>query len=130
MDHLEMITTKVKGEPNCELIMGMHQNLDLLKSDDHHNTSKFLDQILDCNLWPVITQLTRITQISATLIDKIYISKNLQCSFDLAIILDDILDHLPTLVLLRQTKVSGRSPIKYTSHKLNNCKISQIHRKL
>ena len=42
MDHLEMITSRVKGEPNCGLIMGMDQNLDLLKSD-HHNTSKFLD---------------------------------------------------------------------------------------
>ena len=43
MDHLEMITSKVKGEPNCGLIMGMDQKLDLLKGDDHHNTSKFLD---------------------------------------------------------------------------------------
>ena len=55
MDHLELITSKVKSNPNCELIMGMDQNLDLLKSDEHYNTSKFLDQVLDCNLWPVIT---------------------------------------------------------------------------
>ena len=40
------------------------------------------------------------------------------------------MDHLPTLALLRQTKVSDRSPIEYTSHKLNDHKISQIHRKL
>ena len=34
------------------------------------------------------------------------------------------------MALLRQTKVTDKSPIEYTSRKLNNSKLSQIHRKL
>ena len=108
----------------------MDQNLDLLKSEEHASTRKFLDQILDCGLWPMITRPTSITQRSATLIYNIYISMNLQCKFDFAILIDDISDHLPTVALLRQTKVSDKSPIEYSSCRLNAKKISQIHHKL
>ena len=101
MEHLEMVSTKTGLDPNYKIVIGMDQNLDLLKS-----TRKFLGLILDCDLWPVITRPTRITQRSATLIHNIYISKNLQCKFDSAILLDDISDHLPSVALLRQTKVS------------------------
>ena len=116
--------------PNHELILGMDQNIDLLKSDEHTNTRKFLDLILDSGLWPVITRPTRITQRSATLIDNIYISKNLQCKFDSAIIVDDISDHLPLVALLRQTKITDRSPIEFMSCRLNATKISRIHQEL
>ena len=59
-----------------------------------------------------------------------YISKELQHKFDSLILIDDISDHLPTVALLRQTKVTDKSPIEYTSHRLNDNKVSQIHRKL
>ena len=130
MEHVEMVSTKTKLVPNHEIVIGMDQNLDLLKSGEHASTRKFLDQILDCDLWPVITRPTRITQRSATLIDNIYISMNLQCKFDSAILIDDISNHLPSVALLRQTKVSDKSPIEYSSCRLNANKISQIHHKL
>ena len=95
MEHIELISGKESNKPKSELILGMDQNIDLLKSEEHHSTGRFLDLILNMNLWPVITRPTRITQRAATLIDNIYISKNLQHSFDSAIILDNISDHLP-----------------------------------
>ena len=119
MEHIEMVSAKTSQLSNHELILGMDQNIDLLKSDEHTNTRKFLDLILDSGLWPVITRPTRITQRSATLIDNIYISKNLQCKFDSAIIVDDISDHLPSVALLRQTKITDRSPIEFMSCRLN-----------
>ena len=82
MDHLEMITSMVNNNKACDLILGIDQNLDLLKSDGHHDTRNFLNLILDNGLWLVITQPTHITQKSAMLIDNIYISKNLQHTFD------------------------------------------------
>ena len=97
---------------NYELIIGMDQNLDLLKSENHTSTRKFLDTILSNGLWPTIT---RITQASATLIDNIYISRKLQYQFDSLILLEDMSDHLPAVALLRQTKVSDKSPIEYKS---------------
>ena len=130
MEHIELVSTKTGQLSNHELILGMDQNIDLLKSNEHTNTRKFLDLILDSGLWPVITRPTRITQRSATLIDNIYISKNLQCKFDSAILVDDISDHLPLVALLRQTKITDMSPIEFMSRRLNNTKISRIHQKL
>ena len=72
----------------------MDQNVNLLKSEKHNATGKFLDTILLLKLWPVITRPTRITQNSATLIDNTYISNNL--------LIEDISDHLPTVALLKQ----------------------------
>ena len=130
MEHIELVSNKTSQLTNHELILGMDQNIDLLKSNEHTNTRKFLDLILDSGLWPVITRPTRITQRSATLIDNIYISKNLQRKFDSAILVDDISDHLPLVALLRQTKITDMSPIEFMSHRLNNTKISRIHLKL
>ena len=130
MEHIESVSAKTGQLPNHELILGMDQNIDLLKSDEHTNTRKFLDLILDSGLWPIITRPTRITQRSATLIDNIYISKNLQRKFDSAIIVDDISDHLPLVALLRQTKITDRSPIEFVSRRLNATKISRIHQEL
>ena len=127
---IEKITTCTNKGKTTELILGMDQNLDLLKSDEHAKTRKFLDTILDTGLWPVITRPTRITQTSAMLIDNIYISKNLQHTFDSTIIIDDITDHLRTLALLRQTKVSDKQPLEFESHVLNKTKLKQINRKL
>ena len=130
MEHIELVSAKTGQLPNHELILGMDHNIDLLKSNEHTNTRKFLDLILDSGLWPVITRPTRITQRSATLIDNIYISKNLQRKFDSAIIVDDISHHLPSVALLKQTKITDRSPIEFMSRRLNDTKISRIHQKL
>ena len=47
------------SETNKELIIGIDQNLDLLKTHVHH---KFLENNLDHNFLPVITRPTRITK--------------------------------------------------------------------
>ena len=84
IQYMEETVNKLNSEKeNKELILGMDQNVNLLKSERHKATGKFLDTILSLKLWPVITRPTRITQQSATLIDNIYISYNLQHSFDL-----------------------------------------------
>ena len=81
----------------------MDHNLDLLKSDLHAPTRKLLDTLLDANMLPTITRPSRIMQHSATLIDNIFISQHLQQNFDSAIIIDDISDHLPCIILMKQT---------------------------
>ena len=60
----------------------------------------------------------------------IYISSNLQCSFNSLILIEDISDHLPTVPLLKQTKRRDKTPIEYTSWKLNNDKIKNINNRL
>ena len=40
---------------NRSVIIGMDDNLDLLKSEYHHNTQEFLETNLQLNLYPMIT---------------------------------------------------------------------------
>ena len=45
-------------------------------------------------------------------------------------ILSDISDHLPSLLLLKQTKVKDKTPIEFESRNLNDDKIMQINNEL
>ena len=60
-----------------ELIIGMDHNFDLLKSSEHKKTQRFLDTLLNKELFPTITRPTRITRQSATLIDNVFVLLNL-----------------------------------------------------
>ena len=114
--HLSETIPKVKSEDrDKQLILGMDHNLDLLKSNSHSATQKFLDMLINNGLLPTITQPTRITQQSATLIDNIFISEVLQHNFDSAILIHDMSDHLPTLALMKQTKITNKNPIEFNS---------------
>ena len=62
---------------NKELVIGIDQNLDLLKLHEHNPTQNFLETNLDHNLLPTVTWPTRITKSTVTLIDNIYISNRL-----------------------------------------------------
>ena len=90
-----------------ECIIGLYHNLDLLKQSVHSKTQEFLECILDHNLLPTITKQTRISKTSATLIDNILISKKLQPNYESLIIVDDLSDHLPCLVKLKNFKPTG-----------------------
>ena len=104
LDHIQNIVTKVRSEKNHkQLILGMHHNFDLLKCDQHRLTKRFLDMMVDLNMLPAITRLMRITSNTATLIDNVFISEQLQKSFDSGLIVEDISDHLPIIVLMKQT---------------------------
>ena len=80
-------------------------NVDLLKGNQHPPTQKFIENITDLNLYPTITRPSRITHHSATLIDNIYVSDQLHRSFDSMLLINDMSDHLPTVTLLKQTKL-------------------------
>ena len=77
--HLMETLPKIHSEKgNKQIVLGMDQNLDFLKSTTHNFTHNFLDVTLNNGLLPSITRPTRVTQQSATLIDNIYISDILQ----------------------------------------------------
>ena len=124
------LTSKLKLEQKSDIILGMDHNLDLLKLNTHIHTQCFYEIMLENNLLPTITQPTRITQSSATLIDNIFVSKNLHRFFELAILLEDISDHLPTIVLLKQTKMTTITPLTFESRNLSPSKLRQINHDL
>ena len=93
-------------------------------------TKQSLDVILNNDLLPTITRPTRITQTTASLIDNIFVTKPLHCNFDSLILLNDMSDHLPTLTLLKQTRIVDKDPIIFESHCLNNDKFGKIKHEL
>ena len=125
--HLAEICSKIKQEKQKkELVIGMDHNMDLLKSHEHRHTQQFLDTLLNNDLIPTITRPTRITKTSATLIDNVFISKMLQQSFDSMILIEEISNHLPSLVLMKQTKLRNKDPLHFKSRTLTVDKIKCI----
>ena len=126
--HVTELSEKVKNEKvNKELVISMDHNMDLLKSHEHRRTQQFLDLMLEQGLIPTTTRPTRITQSTATLIDNVFISEVLEKSFDSLILLEDISDHLPSLVLIKQTKLRDKNPLKFELRVLNETKIENIN---
>ena len=124
------LTSKLKLEQKSDIILGTDHNLDLLKLNTHKHTQRFYEIMLENNLLPTITRPTRITQSSATLIDNIFMSKNLHRFFELAILLEDISDHLPIVALLKQTKMTTKAPLTFESRNLSQSKLRQINHDL
>ena len=77
-----------------------------------------------------MTHPTRITQTTAALIDNIFVSKKLHQASNSCFLLNDISDHLPSLTLLKQTKMLNKELLEFISRNLNERKLSQINEKL
>ena len=77
----------------------MDHNSDLLKASVHNSTQHFLEVNLDNGLYPCITKPTHLTSTSATLIDNIFIDCKLLGRHSSRIKVDDISDHLPTVLV-------------------------------
>ena len=108
------------------MIVGTDHNMNLLNSTKHKPTNKFLDSLLGHNMLSLITRPTRITQNSVTLIDNIFVSGQSHRNFDSAILISNISDHLPTLALLKQTKLCDKKPLEFESRNLAIEKIEKI----
>ena len=107
LDEYENFVEGIKKIPNTEIILGMDHNMDLLKSHVHKKNQQFLNLNLDHDLFPVITRPTRITHSSATLIDNIFLDSKLTGRTNNKILVNDISDHLPSVVILE-----NMNPIK------------------
>ena len=133
IDGFETIVTKARSsqrKDTPEIIIGVDHNLDLLKGQIHLPTRHFIDRIDELNLIPTITQPSRITSHSATLINNIYISQGLHRYFESLLLLTDISDHLPLITMMRQTRLADKSPLKYESRCLTEDKLNQVRNSL
>ena len=92
--------TESMNSTSLPVIIGMDHNLDLLKQRTHYPTKLFVDKLLDSKMVPSITKPTRITKSSATLIDNIFISLELVAMSSSHILIEDMSDHLPVLLVL------------------------------
>ena len=114
---------KLNDAKNCDVIIGMDHNLDFLKSSWHKDTQTFIELNLDSNLLSCITRPTRST---ATLIDNVLISKNLQGKQDSQILITDISDHLPSIVTINGNFLEKKQKIEIISRKVTDKTIQAI----
>ena len=91
---LKIHQKKLKNE--SFVILGTDQNFDLLKVDNHPQTSSLLNIFIANSFLPCTSKPTRIADHSQTLIDNIY-TNNIQQETVIksGILLEDISDHLP-----------------------------------
>ena len=109
-----------------EIILGMDHNLDLLKLAQHKATEEFLECNLDCGMIPQITKPTRITQTSATLIDNVIVSKRLSGHSESRILIENISDHLPSLVSIGNYKCTQSEELKIYSRDIRKNNIEKL----
>lgn len=105
-------------------------NIDLLKHEQHSSTKHFLDLMYSLGLYPLIDKPTRVTDISATLIDNIF-TNELRHSLTCGILYNDISDHLPifavceyqicrnTKMNTQYTRVINKDTLTSLSHELS-----------
>jgi len=125
LEKYKQIIDKMSIE-NKDIIIGTDQNLDFLKQDRHQNTANFLNLNLDLGLLPTIIRPTRITNTSATLIDNIYVKSRKACNSKSAILITDISDHLPCLLLIDCDCKQYKMPIQYERRNLTDANIEKI----
>ena len=132
-EHLSSITYKVRqvqGKHPPEMVLGMDHNMNLLNSAIHPPTHKFIETLSELKLYPTITHPTHITHHSATLIDNIFVTEILHRNFESTILIDNTSDHLPTMAMLKQTRLMNQEPIEFNSRCLIETKLEQVNHKL
>lgn len=95
---LVSILDYVNGMNKLAIIAGDF-NLNLLNSNSHPPTGEFLNNLLSYNFIPTIQNPTRISDISATLLDNIFVNC-VKYKYSSAIVYSDISDHLPVALHL------------------------------
>ena len=94
-EEMDEILNKLTTENKICYILG-DLNINLLKSDSHNPTREFLDILYSHSFRPTVDKPTRITCISATLIDNIF--TNSVDSHQAEIITSGLSDHLPIVL--------------------------------
>ena len=103
MSKVSELLAKISKEPKSCYLLGDF-NFDLLKYQQRSSTSKFLDCMFSHSFLPLISQPTRITSDTATLIDNIFTNHLPHAAIIVFFFFTDISDHLPIFTLLSQAK--------------------------
>ena len=125
------LITSLKKCKHHEIIIGLDHNLDLLKTNTHPQTNEFLELNLRKSLIPCISKPTRITHKTATLIDNIMTSPTIQSNQSPYILVEDISDHMPILIIkFRNQNKSMKGYKTFKSRKLDSEAIIKIKTEL
>ena len=121
---------ELKKRDNNGIIVGSDHNMDLLKSSYHAPTENFLNANLSLNLVLTITRPTCITKSTATLIDNIFISQSWLEKYNSGILLNDMSNHLPSIVSIKNLKLSKWVPVQITARDTQTKNINALKNSL
>ena len=111
------IISQLKKE--CQnVVIGLDHNMDFLKSNKHESTQDFINQNLKLGMLPTVTRPTRITKTSAMLIDNIIVSMNYVGRYSCNVLIDNISDHLLSILLLSGVMAHKKEPVLIKSRDL------------
>ena len=116
----------IKLETCKDSIIGMDHNLDFLKHTTHLATENFISMMLENGSFPCITRPTRVTRMSATLIDNVFLSYRLYEKMKCSVIMHDISDHFPSICIVSNVKADKKNPVYTTYCDITDCNISLI----
>ena len=111
------------------VVIGLDHNLDLLKQKNHNPTLQFVEKNLDLNMVPCITKPTRITKStksSATLIDNIFVPLNLVPNVSSYIVIEDMSDHLPIILKIRDVQLAEKKQTVIESRDLRPKNVERL----
>ena len=121
---------KLVDKKNHSIVLGLDHNLDFLKQEVHSPTCLFIERILDLGLYPTVSRPTHITKNTATLIDNIVVSQSLIEKCTSNVVLDDISDHLPTVLSLIGMNLAKSEPITVMSRDMRERNLKALVREL
>ena len=121
---------KIKLETHKDIVVGMDHNLDFLKSEQHSGMQNFITSMLERSLFPCIIRLTRVTSSTATLIDNILVNSRLYDLQKSCVIVHNISDHFPSLIVIKDIWIDNREPKKILTQEINDCKLTAIKHEL
>ena len=113
-----------------DIVIGLDHNLDLLKIENHKPTQDFFNINIDNQLFPTITKPTRITANTATLLDNLLVSLALNQNYTSGILVEDISDHQPCILILKERKFEQKEPTRITTRSMSEKDIAQINEDL
>ena len=99
-----MLIQSLRHLKNHSIVIGIDHNLDLMKVHQHVQSNELVELNLKHNIMPCVSKPTRITRSTATLIDNVFISEKLLGHTIPAIIVNDMSDHLPIHILIKNQK--------------------------
>ena len=123
----DILTINTKDNKHC-YVMGDF-NLDLLQYNHHVPTQEFIDSLFSHAFFPLISNPTRLTSYSATLIDNIFTDNLSQNVFN-GIILNDLSDHLPVFTYFVNEALARRREKKILSRTINNSNLGKFNENL
>ena len=116
-DYIERLLKSIKNGKSIYLCGDI--NIDLLRYNNHQVTKEFIDLLFSYGLYPIISKPTRVTSLTATVIDNIF-TNNVFNICTCSILCNDISDHLLIYCTAKQKGVCEKQNHRFSYTRVYN----------